>query len=150
MHIPNESLVLIADGGKMLLYRNSGNATQPHLELLSGEEPRNPPDRDQKSDLAGRRPAGGTPGQASVGETDYHQRAEDEFGRSIAERLNAMALRNEILSLVVVAPGKVLGVLRKHFHEQTRARVIAEIEKDLTGHPTDRILALLMEREKVG
>lgn len=150
MRIPTHSLVLVADGRKMLLYRNSGTADAPSLDVIAGEEQPNPPDRAQKSDLAGRRPAIGSPGQASVEEADFHRQAEEAFARQIAERLNGMALRNDLPPLVIVAPNRVLGALRPQLHQETRTQIIAEVEKDLTGHPTDRIAQLLMEREEAG
>ncbi len=150
MRIPTHSLVLVADGRKMLLYRNNGTADAPALDVIEGEEQPNPPDHAQKSDLAGRRPTVGSPGQASVEEADFHRQAEEAFARHIAERLNGMALGNALPPLVIVAPNRLLGALRPHLHRETRAQIIAEVEKDLTGHPTERIAQLLTEREEAG
>ncbi|MBO9582497.1 MAG: host attachment protein, partial [Sphingobium sp.] len=132
------------------LYRNEGSADAPDLKVIYGEELSNPADRDQKSDLAGRRPAIGSPGMATVGETDYHRQAEIDFARHVADHLNGLALRNELSALIVAAPNRTLGELRKHFHRETRTCILAEIEKDLTAHPTPRIAELLVEREEVG
>jgi len=150
MRIPNDSLILVADGRKALLYRNEGSADAPDLKDVHGEERPTPADHEQKSDLAGRRPAIGSPGMATVGETDYHRQAESDFARHIAEYLNGMALRNELSALIVAAPNRTLGELRKHFHRETRSCILAEVEKDLTAHPTPRIAELLVEREEVG
>lgn len=145
MRIPHDCLILVADGRKALILRNAGMADALDLRVEHGEEQPNPPDYDQKSDLAGRTPAGIGPGQSSVGEADYHQQTEDEFARHIAEHLNAMALRNDLGALVVVAAGKTLGQLRKHFHNEVKARVVIEVDKVVTGYSTDRIAAMLTE-----
>ena len=153
MRIPTDSLVLIADGRKMLLYRNEGSAAEPDLKVVHGEEQPNPPDREQKSDRAGQRPAvgtGGTGGMSSVSEVDFHRQTEEEFARRMADHLNDRALKNDLPQIVIAAPARVLGVMRKSYHQQTKAQIIAEVEKDLTGHPTNRIAALLVEREAVG
>jgi len=42
-------------------------------------------------------------------------------------------------ALVIVAPPKTLADLREAFHADVKARVIAEINKDLTKHPVSEI-----------
>jgi protein required for attachment to host cells len=46
---------------------------------------------------------------------DYHQQEEDRFAAAVAEMLKRRALANEFDSLVVVAPPRTLGELRKHY-----------------------------------
>ena len=41
----------------------------------------------------------------------------------------------KVPALVVVAPPRTLADLRSVFHADVRARIIAEINKDLTKHP---------------
>jgi protein required for attachment to host cells len=77
-------------------------------------------------------------------ETDWHQLAEDRFARDIAEALYRKAHQGRYDRLVVVAPPKVLGELRKSFHKEVAERVIAEVDKTLTGHDVadiERVLA---------
>lgn len=148
MRLHHDCLILVADGRKMLLLRNVGMADAPDLRVIYGEEQPNPRDHEQKSDLAGRRPAIGTPGQASVSESDYHQQAEDEFARRIAAHINSMALRNDLGALLVVAAGKTLGQLRRHWHRETQARIVGEVDKVMTGYASDRIAAMLSEIEE--
>jgi protein required for attachment to host cells len=143
MLLPTNMFILVADGRKMLLLRNSGTADAPQLTVEYGEEQPNPPDHVQKTDLSGRRPATGTQGQASVTEADYHQQTEDRFAIRAAEELNGRALRHEYDALIVVAPPRTLGELRSHYHKTVRNRLVAEIAKDLTGYSTDRIVQML-------
>lgn len=41
----------------------------------------------------------------------------------------------KVPALVIVAPPKTLADLRSAFHVDVQARIIAEINKDLTKHP---------------
>ena len=53
--------------------------------------------------------------------------------------LKERALRNDFDSLIVVAPPRTLGELRKHYHKEVEKRLAGEIAKDLTGHPVEEI-----------
>jgi protein required for attachment to host cells len=149
MLIAHGTVVLVADGRKALLLRNQGSATQPQFEVIYGEEQPNPPDREQKSDLRGQRPSGGggLPGQSTTGEADFHQQAEDEFAMRMAKLLNERAMGGEFEKLVIVAAPKTLGMLRRTIDAHTKACLVAEIPKNLTGYSTDRIVAALQEEE---
>jgi protein required for attachment to host cells len=61
--------------------------------------------------------------------------------------LKKRALANDFESLLIVAPASTLGELRKHYHKQVEGKIAAEIAKDLTGHPVDRIESVLQNYE---
>lgn len=143
MRIPHDSYVLVADGAKMLFFRNEGDADNLNLTVLAAEQQADLYDRDIKTDTAGQKPAGVGPGGSTAGEADFHRQAEDQFAAEAAERINRAALANEFERLIIVAPPKTLGELRKHYHKQVQGRIAAEIAKDLTGHPVDRIESVL-------
>lgn len=140
MRVPRDSYVLVADGAKMLFFRNEGDAENPNLVVLAAEQQADPADHAIKTDQAGRM-AGrfGVAGGSSANEPDFHQQAEDRFAAEAAERLNRAALANEFEKLIVIASPRTLGELRKHYHKQVESRITAEIAKDLTGHPVDKI-----------
>ena len=46
---------------------------------------------------------------------------------------------------MLVAPPKVLGMLREDMHKEVTDRVVAEIGKNLTGHPVAEIEKLVMK-----
>ena len=146
MRVPHDARVLVADGAKLLLFRNEGDAHQPVLKLVTAEDQPDRKDRDIKTDAAGRKP-GGTHGGSTVGEADFHQQTEDRFAADAADMLNRGALANRYEALVVVASPRTLGELRHHFHKETQARIVAEIPKDLANHPVDRIEAALLAFE---
>ena len=77
-------------------------------------------------------------------ETDFHQLEEDRFAADTAQGLRNLALRNEFEHLVVVAPPRTLGELRKHYHKEVENRLAGEIAKDLTGHAIPEIEQALL------
>ena len=84
----------------------------------------------------------GAHNRSAYEETDFHQLEEDRFAAQ-AEMLKQRALRNEFESLVVVAPPKTLGELRKHYHKEVEKRLAAEVPKDLTTMPVEEIERIL-------
>jgi len=144
MQVPHNSFVLVADGKKMLFFRNEGDSQFPRLEVEGKRETTDAADRDQKTDLAGRAPsASGGAGHSSYEEADFHQLEEDRFAAETAEMLRMRALRNEFEALIIVAPPRTLGELRKHYHKEVEKRLVGELAKDLTGHPVPEIEKIL-------
>ncbi len=149
MRIEPNTLILVADGRKLLLLRNDGTVGTPELVVDHGEEQSNPPDRDQKTDAQGQSPGSFGPGQSSAGEADYHQQAEDRFAVHAAGLLNKRALANKLDKLIVIAAPTTLGMLRRHYHTEVKARLVAEIAKDMTGHSVAQIASHLAAAEPV-
>ncbi|NML04771.1 host attachment family protein [Sphingomonas sp. G-3-2-10] len=151
MRVPHNAVVVVADGRKMLFFRNEGDAEYPNLQVEKKRVDVNPADHEQAADLAGRamgtRTSGGAWGSSNVENTDFHQLEEDRFAAETAELLKERALRNEFESLIIVAPPKTLGELRKHYHKEVSDRISAEIDKDLTKHPVSEIEAALAKAE---
>ena len=82
--------------------------------------------------------------RSSVEPTDFHQIEEDRFAAEAADLLKRRALANDFESLIVVAPPRTLGELRKHYHKEVSERLKGEIDKDLTGHPIPEIEQALL------
>lgn len=146
MQVPHNAFVVVADGRKALFLRNEGSALSPKLTVEHAEEQSNPADRDQKTDAAGQ--AGSTRGGAgpqsapsggTMGEVDFHQQEEDRFAADTADKLKTRALANEFESLIIIAPPKTLGELRKHYHQSVSSRLSGELAKELTGRPIPEI-----------
>ncbi len=151
MQIPHDAMVVVADGRKMLLFRNDGDAQYPKLEVVTHDEKDIPATRDIGTDAPGRnQQAGGLGGVAGYEQTDFHQLEEDRFAAETAEMLRKRALKNEFSQLIVVAPPKALGELRKHYHKEVEARIIGEIAKDITNRPTPEIEKLIASTETKG
>ncbi|HEX9946949.1 MAG TPA: host attachment family protein [Allosphingosinicella sp.] len=145
MQVPHNSFVVVADGKKMLFFRNEGDSEYPKLEVERKREQENPADRDQRTDSPGRTfDASGGAGRSAYQETDFHQLEEERFAAETADLLKKRALRNDFDSLIIVAPPKTLGELRKHYHKEVEKRLAGEIAKDLTGHPVTEIEKILL------
>src|SRR3546814_8189577 len=86
---------LVADGRKMLFFRNQGDAAQPDLVVEHAREQINPPDREQSTDAPGSAFSSNGSGRSSHQETDFHQLEEDRFAVETAAMLKQRAFANE-------------------------------------------------------
>nr|MBF0685974.1 host attachment protein [Pseudomonas sp.] len=145
MKIPANALVVIADGRKIMFLRNTGDATYPELEVETLKEQANPADRDQGTDTPGRAHSPTGYARSAMSETNFHDLEEARFAAEAAEMLRKQALAGSFQKLIVVAPPRTLGELRKKYHKEVSDRIIAEVDKDLTGHPVDEITRLLSD-----
>jgi protein required for attachment to host cells len=78
-----------------------------------------------------------------VQETDWHRLEKERFARDLADRLERWALAGRYEALVLVADPRTLGVLRPELHKAVQERLLAEVDKDLTGMPVGEIEAAL-------
>jgi protein required for attachment to host cells len=152
MQLPHNAVVVVADGRKMLFLRNEGDATTPNLQVEKKViDKHNPDTHEQASDLAGgamgTRTAGAQWGAGNMEEADFHQLEEDRFAAETAALLKARALQGDFESLIIVAPPRTLGELRKHYHKEVSARLAGELDKDLTGHTVPQIEQALLKAE---
>jgi protein required for attachment to host cells len=141
--ISHNALVLIGDGQKALFLRNKGTAHQVKLEVEQILQQDNPATREQGTDRPGRSLSSVGTARSAVEEVDWHHIAKERFAGEIAEALYRHAHDNRFDKLVVVAPAKILGNLRKAFHAEVADRVVGEISKELTSHPIPQIERLL-------
>jgi protein required for attachment to host cells len=138
---------MVADGAQALVFRNRGDAKYPVLETLSHERHDNPASREQGSDAPGRTHSSTGERRSAYGETDWHQQAEDDFARHAADVLEQAASAHPQQGIVVVAAPRTLGTLRKHYGRATQKQLVAEIDKDLVGHTSDDVIAVLMAHQ---
>ncbi|MEO1168048.1 MAG: host attachment family protein [Pseudomonadota bacterium] len=139
MKMPNNAFVVVADGRKMLFFRNEGDSEYPQLELERKRKQENPPNREHKTDEAGRSFSSAGPGRSKMAETDFHQLEEDRFAEETAKLLYRRAHDGDFEDLIIVAPPRTLGELRKNYHQTVKDKLIGEIDKDLTGHTIEDI-----------
>ena len=142
--IPHDSWILVGDGRKALMLRNSGTPQRPQFTVLDVlRDKANPPTHEQGTDRPGRAMSSKSSARSAVEQTDWHEIAEEKFALSIASRLDGAARKGEFKQLVLVAPPHTLSALRKHLDAETLRRVIAEVDKDLTKHPIPEIARLV-------
>jgi len=135
--------VFVGDGQKALFLINAGNEKFPNLRRLAVWEHPDPPSHEQGNDAPGRAQSSVGEIHSAVEETDWHELEKERFAKSIADSINKAALSNAFDQILIVAPPKILGDLRREFAKATEAKIIAEIAKDLTNHTLPEIGRLL-------
>lgn len=143
MKIEHGTLVMVADGAQFLVFRNEGDEKFVVLETLSHGEQDNPASHEQGSDAPGRTHSSTGESRSSYSETDWHQQSEADFARHAAGVLEQSAAAHPEYGIVVIAAPRTLGTLRQHYGRATGKRLISEIDKDLVGHTTDDVIAVL-------
>ena len=146
MGIANQTLVMVTDGRKLLFLRNEGDREHMNLSVEKAEEREDAPDRELSTDEPGSVFQSGGSGRSSYEETDFHQLEEDRWVHDAADRVNSRALSNDFDELVIIAPPKALGELRKKLHKETEKRTILEIDKEMTNHPLKDIEKLIADQ----
>ena len=141
--VSHNTLILVGDGQKALFLRNRGTAQRVDLVVEQIFEQDNPATRDQGTDRPGRSIANPGAARSAMEEVDWHHMAKERFASELAEALCRHAHANHFEKLIVIAPPKILGNLRKAFHAEVADRVVAEIPKQLTSHPISEIEKLV-------
>lgn len=146
MNIRHNALILVADGKKYLILRNTGDLRRVVLAYEGGGEKENPATREQGSDSPGRAFSSSGSARSAMQQTDWHQIEEDRFAARVGELLGALADARDFEELIIVAPPRTLAELRKCLSHPVISRLVAEVPKDLTKHPVEEI-ARILERE---
>ncbi len=143
--LPHDALVFIGDGRKALFLRNAGDETILDLRTEQVFADDNPPTHDQGTDKPGRTfQSTHSHGRGAVQQTDWHDIEEHRFAQRVAAAFEAVVRKRKVPAIVVVAPPRTLADLRRAFHANVKAKIVAEIGKDLTKHPVDDIAAHLV------
>jgi protein required for attachment to host cells len=138
--LPHDALVFVGDGRKALFLRNAGDAASVdlHTERVFAED--NPPTHEQGTDRPGRTfSSAGTHRRGAVEETDWHHLEEHRFIERVAKALADVVRERNVPAIVIAAPPKALADLRKAFHADVKAKIVAEIGKDFTNEPVSEI-----------
>jgi len=144
MPLSHNALVLVADGRKMLFFRNHGDEAQIDLRTEAHDARRyQRKDREIKTDAPGMTRQSFGYGRSTYEETDFHQQEEDRWIVEAADELKRRALRNDFNALAIVAPPKALGVLKKKLHKEVQRRIVCTVNKEMSGRAIPDIEALL-------
>jgi len=132
--LPHNAFVFVGDGRKALFLRNEGDEKYANFvtERVLADEP-NPASHEQGSDRPGRLGAGTA--RSAVETTDWHEIEEHKFAQRAAEALEGIVRARAAPALAIAAPAKTLADLRKVLHDDVKARIVAEIDKDFTKMP---------------
>lgn len=143
MPLPHNALVLVADGRKILFFRNRGDENQIDLRTEAHEARKERKDREIKSDAPGAVQQSAGYGRSTYEEPDFQQQEEDRWVKDAADELRTRVLRGDFEALAIVAPPKALGVLKKCLHKEVERRIVCTVNKEMSGRPVPDIEALL-------
>jgi protein required for attachment to host cells len=142
--IPRDAVVFIGDGRKALFLRNHGDEKFPNLRTERVFVDINPATHDQGTERPGRSFSSVGPGRSAVQSTDWHHLEQHKFARAVSAALEKLVREQGVKALIIVAPPRTLADLRHDLHGDVKARLIAEVGKDLTKHPLYEIEKHLM------
>jgi protein required for attachment to host cells len=131
--------VLICDGRKALLTENAGDAQAPNLQVRETFEHPDPPTRELGTDRPGRMSSSVGDARSAAEPTDLHTLAEEGFLKKLSAHLERSVGNRQIEDLIVVAPPRAIGVLRRAFSPAVRKVVRQEVEKDYVNMPIHEV-----------
>ncbi len=142
LKLENGGWVVVCDGRKAIILRNAGDETYPNLKTSEVREHAEPPTRDLGADKPGRVHTAAVSGRtvrSTVEPTDWHDESERAFLKSLADHLDSAVTAGKTRALVLIAPARALGVLRKAFSPAVKSKLRAEIEHDYVKLPVSEI-----------
>ena len=77
--------------------------------------------------------------RSAVEATDWHEVEKEHFARQIAQRINTAAENGAMKEIIIIAPPRVLGEIRKELSSKAQGKVKGELDRDLTHHPLPEI-----------
>lgn len=96
--------------------------------------------QDLTSDRHGSRQKRRAEGRPEMGEHDEATvKVDEEFARLLGRELNQRCRDQGVESLILAAPPKFLGMLRRHLDEKTAGLVRQTVNKDISTLPPERI-----------
>ena len=134
--IPQNAFIFVGDGRKALFLRNAGDEKFPNFVTERVFLDENPATHEQGADRPGRGFAhAGSERRSAMETTDWHELEEHRFTQRVAQALEALVRDRHAPAVVIVAPPRALADLREGLHPDAKARVVLEINKDLTKLP---------------
>ncbi len=131
MLLPHGTFVAVVDGHSMELFRNGGNEAFPALM----EMPRPDIDAHNKQFAVSFSSSSGNHADTLVEEAG--------FAAAAVDYLNHKVLDHKISNLVIIAPPRTLGEMRRHYHKELKGKLIGELAKELVGSKGPRIIEAL-------
>ena len=145
MKIDQGTWVVVCDGAKALVLENAGTRKTPNLKTKEVYQQNDAKTHEIGTDKPGRAFNSVGNGRSAMEQTDWHDQEEQRFLATLAARLDKAVLGGETPSLIVVAPPRAIGVLRRQFTSHVRQAIRAEVEKDYVKMPVDEITRHLMQ-----
>ena len=116
--IPQNALIVVADGIGARFFRNVGHENRIRLSAEGELKP---------SNLLSEGPSGRRPVDSPDQETD-----EATFAKQLANELYRRAHSGDFAALVLIADPQTLGQIRPALHKEVQTRLVSEVGKTLT------------------
>jgi protein required for attachment to host cells len=139
LKIRQHDWVVVCDGTKALVLENTGDDVFPNLQTKEVYAQKDSKTHEQGTDAPGRVHQSVGTMRSAVEQTDWHERTESAFLQDLAGRLDAAVTAGETKAVILVAPPRALGVLRRSYSPRLRDALRAEIDKDLVKKPVHEI-----------
>lgn len=135
------TLIVVADRGAARLFSAPWPQLEPCVELEGFVHPESRlREHDTVSDRPGRfRTPTGHIAATDVG-VDFQHRTAERFAHELLERLESGRKQQEFGRLVLVAPAKFLGELRRELPRDLERMVVAELNRDLVRSQLSEIM----------
>ena len=130
---------VVCDGRKALILSNAGDEMFPQLKLVEEHEHESKPTRELGTSAPTRVHESTGFGRSSIEQTDLHARAEQMFLEELAGRLDRAVKEGKAKHLILVAPPRALGMIRRAYTSTVRGALKEEIEKDWVKMPISEI-----------
>ncbi len=151
MIVEHGTLIVAADGGGAVIYRNGGHEGAAKLEVVETHDAHHKSfTRDIGTDRPGRSP---TPagGRSAVEGPDYHDEAERDFAKLLAARIDeligAHVHGKAQPRLILFASPRFLGMIRQDYSARIKTALKAEIGKDMREAAPKQIEHALIEAD---
>jgi len=132
--------LLVADGKQAQAYHYDGPSNLPRADPTFSFAHEDAYSRDILSDKPGRMASGGGAGNnAFTPRTDAHELEETRFLDQIAEQLAVAVETGQCETVILAAPPKALGHLRKKLPATASRAISHQIDKDLTNLPLQKL-----------
>ncbi len=128
MLLPHGTIVAVVDGRHLELHRNSGTESDPVLAEMAS------PKLDEHNKGAG------THHHSSAANPTGHLLDEDAHVAAVAGWLNGQVQGGKIEHLVIIAPPRALGELRRHYGSRLESVLLKEVPKELSGRSGKEVL----------
>ena len=138
--IAHDTWILVGDGRKALMLRNDGTPQNPSLNVIDVlKDDENPPTAKQGTERPGRVVQSNSNRRSAVEQTDWHDKAEQDFLKTLAGHLDKALEKGEVKSLIIVAAPRALGMIRPYYSNALKEAIRDEISKDMVNMPVYEI-----------
>ena len=137
--LKREEWAVVCDGKKALILTNAEDESFPQLKLVEEHEHEEKPTRELGTSAPTRVHESLGFGRSAIEQTDLHRAAEQKFLEKLMQRVDGALREGKVKHFIVVAPPRVLGMIRPMYTPALRAALKEEIAKDWVKMPVAEI-----------